>query len=478
MAFQIIEALALIAREKNIDMDTVVAKVEESLLAAAKKRYPEAENISFKLNRKMGEITMIAVKKVVEKAADDMMEISLEEARELDDTAEIGDEMEIFLEVDEEFGRNAITTAKQVLIQKVREAERDKIYDEYITRVGQLVSGAVQQIDKGNIIVNLGKAEAILPIKEQIPREKYRQGDRIRAYILDVQKSTAGPQVILSRVSNDFLRCLFELEVPEIFERVIEIRAMAREPGERSKIAVYSADERIDPVGACVGIKGVRVQSIVRELNNERIDIIPYSASPEAFVTRSLAPAKVVYIDVFEDEQAMTVAVEDDKLSLAIGRSGQNARLASKLTGWKINIMSESDYNEMKKREAEELVPVGNLEGIGKKLHERLVNEDINTVQQLAKISIEQLTKIDGIGQKTAESVIGKARAFVAEIKAKREEEEKRRREAEQAEKAELEAAGDESTDEATAVADEANEDRDDSPPTGEDVVTEKMNDK
>ena len=436
MAYHIVEALALIAREKNIDLDTVISKVEESLLAAAKKRYPEAENLSFKLNRQTGEITMIAVKKVVNKVKDNMTEISLTEAKEMDGAAELDDEMDVYLEVDEEFGRNAISTAKQVLIQKVREAERDKIYDEYITRVGQLVSGTVQQIDKGNLIINLGKAEAILPVKEQIPREKYRQGDRIRAYILDVQKSVAGPQVILSRVTNELLRCLFELEVPEIFERVIEIRAIAREPGERSKIAVYSADERIDPVGACVGIKGVRVQSIVRELNNERIDIIPFSSNPEVFVTRALAPAKVVHIDTFENEQAMTVAVEDDKLSLAIGKSGQNARLASKLTGWKINIMSETDYNEMKKREAEELVPVGNLEGIGAKIQEKLVDADINTVQQLAKAGVEYLTKIEGIGQKTAESLIERAKAFVKELEVKRAEAKKQADAAEKAEAA------------------------------------------
>ncbi len=437
MAYEIVQELANIARDKNIDMDIVVSKVEESLLAAAKKKYPLAENISIKLDRKKGEIYMIAVKKVVKKVSDKMTEISLEDARELDDSAQIGDEMDIYLELYEELGRNAITTAKQVLIQKVREAERDKIYDEYITRVGQLASGTVQQIDKGNLIINLGKAEAILTTKEQIPREKYRQGDRIRAFILDVQKSMAGPQVILSRVSNDFIRCLFELEVPEIFERVIEIKAIAREPGERTKIAVYSADERIDPVGACVGIKGVRVQAIVRELNNERIDIIPFSSNPEVFVTRSLAPAKVVHIDVFEDETAMTVAVEDDKLSLAIGRSGQNARLASKLTGWKINIMSETEYNEMKKREAEDLVPVGSLEGIGAKMEERLVAADITTVQKLAKTDPETLIEIEGIGQKTAETLIEKAKAMVAELAMRRKEEDRRRKEEEAAEKKE-----------------------------------------
>jgi len=420
MTYDILEGLALIAREKNIDLDVVINNVEESLLAAAKKRYPDLDNLSFKLSRQSGEITMIAVKKVVEEVTDKMMEIFLDDARELDKTAELGDEMEIFLEVDEEFGRNAIGTAKQVLIQKVRESERDKIYDEFIERVGQLASGSVQQIDKGNLIINLGKAEAILPIKEQIPREKYRQGDRIRAYILDVQKMTSGPQIILSRVSNEFLKKLFELEVPEIFERVIEIRAIAREPGERTKLAVYSADERIDPVGACVGIKGVRVQSIVRELNNERIDIIPFSANPELFVTRALAPAKVMEIDVFEDEEAMTVAVEDEKLSLAIGKAGQNARLASKLTGWKINIMSETEYNDMKKREAEDLVEIGGMEGVGSKLKEKLVLYDYVTVQLLAKADVEDLVKIDGIGPKKAETLIERARDFVMEIAANR----------------------------------------------------------
>jgi len=474
MSYNIVEALAMIAREKNIDMDTVVSKVEESLLAAAKKRYPEAENLSFKLNRSTGEIIMIAVKKVVEEVSDKMTEISLVEARELDEEAELDDEMEMYLEVDEEFGRNAIATAKQVLIQKVREAERDKIYDEYITRVGTLISGSVQQVDKGNLIVNLGKAEAILPAKEQIPREKYRQGDRIRALILDVQKSLAGPQVILSRVSHDFLRSLFELEVPEIFERVIEIKAIAREPGERSKIAVYSADERIDPVGACVGIKGVRVQSIVRELNNERIDIIPYTSSPEVFVTRALAPAKVVHIDVFENEQAMTVAVEDDKLSLAIGRAGQNARLASKLTGWKINIMSETDYNEMKRREAEEMVPVGHLEGIGAKIEERLVDADINTVQQLARATEEHLTKLEGIGPKTAESLIEKAKAFVTELEIQRKE--KERLEAEEAEEAESEE--EEKGEEDVAEGEESSPDEDDDNSDSEgDTVIEEMKD-
>ncbi|MFH1701556.1 MAG: transcription termination factor NusA [Candidatus Zixiibacteriota bacterium] len=417
MGFDTLEAMTLIARDKNIEMDLVIETVEAGLLAAARKKYGFIDNLSFNFDHKEGELTMISLRIVVEKVKDPFTEISLEEALELDPEAELDDFMEIYIDPVEEFGRNAIASAKQILIQRIREAERDRIYDEYINRVGQLVSGTVQQIDKGNVIVNLGRAESILPVREQISREKYRQGDRIRAIILDVQKSMKGPQIILSRVSTDFILRLFELEVPEIFEKIIEIRAIAREPGDRTKLAVYSGDERIDPVGACVGIKGVRVQSIVRELNNERIDIVAHSSNPEVFVARALAPAKVITIDVFDEEVGMTVAVEDDKLSLAIGKNGQNARLASRLTGWKINIMSESDYNRMKHDEAELMVPIGRLSGIGDVLEERLVDADINTVKDLAESKLEDIVKIEGIGDKTAETLIERAIEFMAEHK-------------------------------------------------------------
>jgi transcription termination/antitermination protein NusA len=424
MGFDALEAMTLIAREKNIDMDLVIETVEASLLAAARKKYGYIDNLSFKFDRKEGELTMISLRTVVEKVTDPITEISLEEARELDPKAQLDDQLDYYIDPVEEFGRNAIASAKQILIQRIREAERDRIYDEYISRVGQLISGSVQQVDKGNVIVNLGRAEAILPVREQISREKYRQGDRIRAIILDVQKSMKGPQIILSRVSTEFIVRLFELEVPEIFEKIIEIRAIAREPGERTKLAVYSGDERIDPVGACVGIKGVRVQSIVRELNNERIDIVAYTSNPEVFVTRALAPAKVVTMDVFTEEKGMTVAVEDDKLSLAIGKNGQNARLASRLTGWKINIMSETDYNEMKRREAEMMVPIGMLSGVGDVLEERLVDADIHTVQDLANAKLESLIEIEGIGEKTAERLIEKAKEYMRELEEKRQAEE------------------------------------------------------
>jgi transcription termination/antitermination protein NusA len=425
MAFDMIEAMTLIAREKNIEFEVVVETLEASLLAAAKKKYVFTDNISFKFDRKGNELSMIATKKVTTQVVDPNVEILLTDAKEIDPEAEIGDDLDIYLDYESEFGRNAINSAKQILIQKIREAEHERIYSEYIDKVGTLVTGVVQQIDKGTVIVNLGRGEAILPIKEQIPREKFRQGDRIRAYIRDVQKTPRGPQIVLSRVANEFLQALFALEVPEIFEKVIEIRAIAREPGERAKIAVFSSDERIDPVGACVGIKGVRVQSIVRELNNERIDIVPFSSNPEVFVTRALAPAKVVHLEVFDLEKKITVAVEDEKLSLAIGRNGQNARLASKLTGWKVNILSETDYEDQKRREAEMLVPVGELEGVGGKIRDRLVEADISSVQRLAQATVDTLMRIEGIGQKTAETLIERAKEFVAEVEAKRTAEEK-----------------------------------------------------
>jgi N utilization substance protein A len=416
MAFDMLEAMTLIARDKNIDLEKVIEMLELALMTAAKKKYPFTDNLSFKFDRKANELYMIATKKVVETVADPNIEILVADAKAIDKAAVVGDDIDIYMDYEAEFGRNAIASAKQILIQKVRDAEHQRIYEEYIGKVGTLISGVVQHFDKGTVIVNLGRGEGKLPIKEQIPREKFRQGDRIRAYILDVQLDARGPQIMLSRVSNEFLRALFAMEVPEIYEKVIELRAIAREPGERAKIAVYSSDDRIDPVGACVGIKGVRVQSIVRELNNERIDIVPYSSNSEMFVTRALAPAKVVHIDAFPSEQKMTVVVEDEKLSLAIGRAGQNARLASKLTGWKVNIVSETDYNNARRRDAELLVPVGQLEGVGEKLRDRLIEADIPSIQTLAQTSVEDLLKIEGIGQKTAETLVERAKEVAAQL--------------------------------------------------------------
>jgi N utilization substance protein A len=418
MEYDVLEALNQIAAEKNMEIDYVIDTLKASLVAAAKKKYGDGENIVVNIDRRSGEITMHAVKRVVEVVAEPMTEISITEAKEIDEDAEIDDEVEIFISF-EEFGRNAIASAKQILIQKVREAERETVYNEYAKKVGELVTGSVQQVDKGNIIVNLGRAEAILPLKEQISKEKYRQGDRVRALILEVQKSSRGPQVVLSRASNAFLQRLFALEVPEIFERIIDIRAIAREPGDRAKVAVVSADERIDPVGACVGVKGVRVQAIVRELNNERIDIVPYNPDPEIFVTRALSPAKVVRIDTFPEDNTMMIVVEDDQLSLAIGKGGQNARLAAKLTGWKVNIVSESDFSERKREEAESKVEVSRL-SIGDATIQKLIAADFKFIQDILEVTPARLTEIEGIGPKKADQIIEAARDYIFQLQSDR----------------------------------------------------------
>ncbi len=418
MDYDVIEALNQIAAEKNMDIDYVMDTLRASLVSAAKKKYGDGDNVHVNIDRSSGEIQMHAVKKVVEAVEDPMTEISLLDAMDIDEQAEVGDEVEIFIPF-EEFGRNAIASAKQILVQKVREAEREAIYNEFIKKVGELVTGSVQQVDKGAIIVNIGRTEAVIPQKEQISKEKYRQGDRVRAIIQDVQKVTRGPQVILSRASNDFIMRLFELEVPEIFERIIDIRAVAREPGERAKVAVSSADERIDPVGACVGVKGVRVQAIVRELNNERIDVVPYHPDSEIFVTRALSPAKVVKIETNADEGTMIIVVEDDQLSLAIGKGGQNARLAAKLTGWKVNILSETDYFDKKREEAEAKIEVSKLE-IGEATIQKLIEHDYKFVQDILEVAPAQLTEIEGIGPKKADKIVESAREHLFRVQAEK----------------------------------------------------------
>jgi len=411
----ILEALTQIARDKSLEMNYVLETVEQGLLSAARRKYGDAENFRVEIDRKTGTITMFATVKVVEEIDEPGAEITTDMAEEWGYEAKIGDELEVVVPW-REFGRNAIAAAKQLLVQKVREAEREKIVAEYADRVGELVTGSVQQIDKGNVIVHLGRAEGVVPIREQIPREKYRQGDRIRAYILDVQSNVKGPQIVLSRAHPELLRRLFELEVPEIFERIIDIKAVAREPGERSKIAVVSVDDRIDPVGACVGVKGARVQAIVRELSNERIDIVPWSSDPQLFVTRSLAPARVVGIDMNIAEKSMTVIVEDEKLSLAIGRNGQNARLASKLTGWRINILSESDHLALHEEIETTEIPVAELPGVSEKVLASLEEVGIDTVQKLATAEDEALTAVSGVGEKTAEKLRLVAREFLEEL--------------------------------------------------------------
>jgi N utilization substance protein A len=422
MDYDIMEVITQITKDKSLDLDYVLDTVKEGLLSAAKKKWGHTDNIRVEIDRKENDLYMIATKVVVDEVKDYTTEILLEDAREIDSEAEIGDEMEIEIPFDE-FGRGAIAAAKLILVQRIREKEREQVYNEYSGRIGELVTGNVQQVDKGAILINLGRAEAVVTQKEQIPRERYRQGDRIRCVILDVQRVLKGPQVILSRADDSVLRRLYELEVPEIFEKIIEIKRMAREPGERAKIAVISHDARVDPVGACVGVKGVRVQAIVRELGNERIDIVHWDADPEIFVTRALAPATVVQIITDVENKAMEVVVDDEKLSLAIGRNGQNARLAARLTGWKITIVSENEFLERKTEHlwpGEEIsgIPLSECDEISSGLAKKLFSAAIETVEMLAEKTVEELQEIEGIGPKTAEKLLNIALTVLARRKA------------------------------------------------------------
>lgn len=412
MNYDIIEAFGQIAKEKNLELEYVLQTVEQALASAVKKKYNTEDNVRVEIDRAEGEIKVFLTKKVVENVTNPGQEMTVEEAEEYYEDVEIGQVLDVQMPF-EDFGRNAIATAKQILIQRVREAERQKIYQEYKDRGGDLVTGNVQQIDKGNIIVNLGRAEAIIPPREQIKKEKFRQGDKIRAVIIDVQDTNRGPQITMSRGSIEFLKKLFEMEVPEIAEKIIDIKAVAREAGERSKVAVYSNDDRIDAVGACVGVKGVRVQNIVRELNNERIDIVPFSTEPMIFVTKALAPAKIVNVDVYPAEKKMLVAVADDKLSLAIGKAGQNARLAAKLTGWKINIMSATEYDALKKSEEEEKIDIETIEALGAKMIQKLLQSGFESAQDVVNADKERLLKIEGIGDKTADKIIATCAAAI-----------------------------------------------------------------
>ena len=409
--YELMEAMAQIAREKSVDKAILVETLEAGLLSAGRKRFGQTADIQVKFDEPSGKILMRLKRRIVEDAEDPAQEIDLEEAQQSDADARLGQEFVQELTL-EDLGRNAIAAAKQVLVQRVREAERERIYEDYHDSVGEMVRGTVQQVDRGNIYVKLDRSEAILPPREQIARDRYHQGDHIKAYIIAVDKLARGPQIILSRTHPEFLRRLFEAEVPEVAEKIIEIKGIAREPGSRAKVSVVSNDDKIDAVGACVGIKGSRVQAIVRELGGEKIDIVPWSQDPVVFVTRSLSPAKVLEAQIVENEQKVLVSVADDQLSLAIGKGGQNARLAAKLTSWKIDLISKSERDRQKEMEKRSRIDIEELEGAGPKLREKLIREGIETVQDLLKASMEEILAIQGIGEKTAEKLIEEAKAL------------------------------------------------------------------
>ncbi len=414
-----------IAKDKGIDRMVIIGALEEALKQAARRKYGLERAIEAQYNEELEEIELFEFKTVVDAITDPDTQLTLEAARGDDPEAEVGDEIGVKLDT-AEFGRIVAQTAKQVIIQRVRDAERDIVYDEYKDRATDVVNGIVRRFEKGSIIVDLGRAEAMLPVKEQVPRENYRPGDRIRAYVQEVNKATKGPQIILSRASRELLMKLFEQEVPEMYEGIVTIEAAAREPGGRSKIAVASRDSDVDPVGACVGMKGSRVQAVVQELRGERIDIVPWSPDPARYVCSALSPAAVSKVIIDDAEKSMDVIVPDDQLSLAIGRKGQNVRLAVQLTGWRIDIKSEAAMREV----AEWLArAVSVVEGCGEPEAELLLQQGITSLEDLAEVQPDLLTQLPGIDEAGAQAIKEAAVTLAVE---KREDDERRRLEEEQ----------------------------------------------
>lgn len=347
MKSELMSVIDQIGREKGIEKEKILAALESALLTAAKKRFGQGDNIQVDIDASTGEISIVSKKTIAENVVDAKTEISLEEARKIDDEAEMGDEIGSLIDMDD-FGRIAAQAAKQVICQKVREAEWEAIEREFSKKEGELVHGVILGQERRNYLVDIGKTEALLPVQEQIPREAHRRGDRVRALLLEVRRTPKDVQVILSRAHPHFVVKLFGLEVPEISEKIVEIKGVVREPGDRTKISVASRDKAVDPVGACVGVKGSRVQAIVRELRGEKIDIIPWTEDPRVFIGEALNPASIEKVGIDEQKKSALVVVADSQLSLAIGKNGQNVRLAAKLTGWKIDIISSTEYEKEK----------------------------------------------------------------------------------------------------------------------------------
>ena len=411
----IVEALGQIAREKNVDREMVVQTLKDALVSAAKRRYGNTENYFAEVDPQTGAMEVAAHMRVVEEVEEPSAEFSLEDALEIDASAQIGSIVIKKLNF-ADFGRNAIQTAKQILIQRVREAEREHIYEEFIGRVGIIESGTVQQISHGDIVLNLGRAEAAIPYREQIRRERYRQGDAVRGYIYEVLKSSRGPQVLLSRTHPEFLRKLFSTEVPEIAEGIVQIHGVAREPGERAKIAVSTSDERVDPVGACVGVKGSRVQTVVRELSGERIDIVPWIDEPQIFIERALSPANVSRVITDNRRKHAVVLVDEDQLSLAIGKSGQNSRLAVQLTGWGLDIITDSQYQERRAKQEGIQQLLRKIPGVSELIALSLTTSGFDSIRSVSEATIELLRTVPGLEDEDASRKIRTtAENFLAE---------------------------------------------------------------
>ena len=404
MKSDIVQAFSQIVKEKSIDKELLSSIVETIMYSMIKKKFGTTDNFDVFVNMDKGEIEISQIKTIVEDVTDEIAEIDLESAQKVEPDLEIGDE---FLEILDpaSFGRRLIISAKQNLNQKIKEAEKDIIFEEFKNRIGEIVICDIRQMNRNEIYLNIEGIELVLPKREQIYNERYRRGDHVRVLIKDVVRSHRGPEIIVSRSDENFLVRLFEIEVPEIYDGIIEIKGISREPGDRTKIAVYSNDKRIDAVGACVGMKGVRIQSIVKELNDEKIDIVNWSSEPEIFISRAISPAKPTKVIVDEEQKKAVVIVDDDKISLAIGKGGQNKRLASKISGYEIDTIKESDYREMVSDEVVEDIDVVELEELGESVIKKLIAAGFETVDEIVQAGEESIREINGIGPKTVDKI-------------------------------------------------------------------------
>lgn len=410
---ELIQIADAVAREKSIDKSLVIDAMEDALARAARSRYGHETNVRAEINPQTGETKLWRLLEVVEEIENDSAEIAIKEALQRNPEAELGDFMsEPLPPID--FGRVAAMAAKQVITQKVRDAERERQYEDFKGRIGEIINGIIKRVEYGHVIVDLGKAEAIIRRDQQLPRENYRNGERVRAYILDVRRETRGPQIFLSRAHPQFMAKLFEQEVPEVYDGVIEIKAVARDPGSRAKIGVLSNDPGIDPVGACVGMRGSRVQAVVNELAGEKIDIVPFSPDDATFVVNALAPAEVTKVVLDEELERIEVVVPDEQLSLAIGRRGQNVRLASQLSGYEIDIMTEEEESAKRqeefKRRSERFMEGLDVDDMMAGL---LVSEGFTRIEEIAFVGVEELTEIDGLDEETAEELQTRAKEFI-----------------------------------------------------------------
>lgn len=420
---ELLQIADAVAREKTIDRGIVIAAMEDAIQKAAKSRYGADTDVRAEIDSKSGEIKLQRLMEVVETVEEPAIQIVLDEARGRNPAAQIGDFISEPLPP-LEFGRIAAQSAKQVIMQKVRDAERDRQYEDFKDRIGEVINGTVKRVEYGNVVVDLGRGEAVIRRDELIPRENFRYGDRVRAYIYDVRREQRGPQIFLSRSHPQFMAKLFTMEVPEIYDGIIELRSVARDPGSRAKIAVISNDSSIDPVGACVGMRGSRVQAVVGELQGERIDIIPWSPDPATFIVNALQPAEVTKVVLDEDAQRIEVVVPDDQLSLAIGRRGQNVRLASQLTGWDIDILTEDEESERRQKEfAERTELFTSALDVDEMVGQLLATEGFANIDEVAYVEPDEISSIEGFDEGTAEELQMRAREHLERIEAEQDEE-------------------------------------------------------